>query len=511
MATKPPINADPEVISQTLRDPEFQLHFIENNIAIADKGRNVVPFIFNPVQRHFHLNMGHRNLVLKGSQMGFTSGIMARNLVNTILVPNTTSVIIAHEEFITQRLLAKAKFFEASIPDQYKPTMHHRSSYEMTWDDIGSTFYIGSARSYVFGRGERIDNAHMSEFAFWPDPEKIFDPMSERVPMEGCIVIESTPNGEGNKFHQLWLEAREGEKNGQSVWKAFFYPWWLDSSYRIPRGSEFALAADIADITYTPDEERLIRLHHLDEEQIRWRRRKIHERKGIFWQEYPEDEVTCFLPVSDMVFDRKLLEELAKGAYPAPYSFENAQVWHLPEERGIYVIGADPTVGYGDKAAAVVWDVLNMQYCARLTGLLVPNVFAEKLASLGHYYKDATLVVEANNPGGPVLTALIDIHRYPNIFYWRDLATGKATNKPGWWTTDRSKHYMVDEFRKLLPQVKCCDIDFIREIRNMRYFGTNVDSIAEDDIAMAGMIGIAAKGTSPIVKGFVGAAGWHTW
>jgi len=495
-------------VAGTLRDPEFQLHYIENNIAIADKARNVVPFRFNSVQKHFHMNMGRRNLVLKGSQMGFTSGIMARNLVNTILVPNTTSVIIAHEEFITQRLLAKAKFFEQSIPAKYKPEMHHRSAYEMSWEDIGSTFYIGSARSFVFGRGERIDNAHLSEFAFWPDPEKIFDPLSERVPLEGTMVIESTPNGEGNKFHQLWLEAREGEKTGKSVWRAFFYPWWLDDTYRIPRGSEYALPADIGDLELTGDEVRLMEQHNLDEDQIRWRRRKLYERKGIFYQEYPEDEVSCFLPVSDMVFDRKLMDEKARACYPAPYTFENALVWQQPEENGSYVIGADPTVGYNDKAAATVWDLRDYSHCASLTGMYVPNVFAEKLNSLGLYYNKACLVVEANNPGLPVLTKLLDDYKYPNLYQWRDLTSGRLTNKWGWLTSDKSKHYIVDEFRKMLPRLTTHDIDLVRELRNMRYFGTTIDSISEDDLAMCAMIAIAAKDTMPLVKGYVGSAGW---
>lgn len=464
-----------------------------------------MPFKFNRVQDQLYEGLSSRSIVLKARQFGVTSLIMGLFLVDCITRPNTTSVVIAHEEFITQRLLEKAKVFEASIPDVLKPTMHHRSSYELSWEDIHSTFYIGSARSFVFGRGERIDNALCSEIAFWLNPEKIMVPLNESVPISGKLILESTPNGEGNFFHEKWQEASQGWSRGTSVYRPFFFPWWMDMEYSL--GIEGGLQADaVSPLAYTEEELKLGGRFNLTENQIRWRRYKKNSLGGMFSQEYPEDDQTCFLQVREAVFDIQLINNKLLDCYPAPDVIDGVHVWVKPEEGHTYIIGADPTVGLHDKAAATVWDLLGLRLCARLTGLLEPHIFADKLKALGLMYNKALLVVENNNPGVAVLGYLMD---YTNLYMMRDIITGRPTGRAGWTTSRQTKSYMIQEFKKCLPGLIIPDIELLREAKNFRYLGLDVDIVGEDDLMMSAMLALVARDQTPAVDAFQGTWGWQ--
>jgi len=489
-------------------------YFIENLVLIPNKDRVSVPFKFNKVQQILYnglmemISAGQppRIIVLKASQIGVTSFFMGLFLLDSIGVQNSTSVVIAHEEFITQRLLSKAKTFEASIPEELKPEMSHRSAYELAWADMNSTFYIGSARSFVFGRGERIDNALCSEIAFWTNPERITIPLGERVPRNGMLVYESTPNGEDNFFYEEWEKAK-GWKDGKSTFRPFFLPWWLCEDYKC--SVDEGLAADATTpLKYDAEERWLVKKHHLTEEQIRWRRMKLASLGEMFFQEYPEDDQSCFLQVKETVFDTELLIDKGRSCYPTKDTYENALIWFPPEEGHIYVLGADPTVGRVKKAAATVWDLRGLKLCARLSGMYEPPVFAEKIAQLGRYYNNALLVVESNNPGVAVLSYLAD---YPNLYYQRDLITGRVTNKLGWTTTSQSKSYMIQNFKQLLPQLTIPDIELIKEARNFRYSGLNIETIGEDDIMMSAMLALAARDAAPSRPALVGVTGWQRW
>jgi len=195
------------------------------------------------------------------------------------------------------------------------------------------------------------------------------------------------------------------------------------------------------------------------------------------------------------------------GADQARYisRYEGADVWFPPEEHHIYVLGADPTVGRVKKAAATVWDSLGLKLCARLVGMYEPPQFAEKIKALGKYYNNACLVVESNNPGIAVLSYLMD---YPNLYYHRDIATGRPTMKPGWITTAQSKAYMIQQMKQLLPQMTIPDIELIRELRNFRYSGLQVEVTGADDIAMSAMLAIATREAAPAQPAFIGTWGW---
>lgn len=484
--------------------------YIENTMSIVDRDMNTVPFGFNYSQNHYWPNRTRRDIILKAGQLGFTSIIGADFLHDCITIPGTVSVIVAYEEFITQRILNRVKFFESTIPKEIKPELYHRSSYELTWPEINSTLYIGSARSYTFGRGERLTNFLGTEIAFWPDPKRIMDAVLQRA---NRVILESTPFGEGTYYHEVCQEAI----GGNSIWTMHFYPWWFGEYNTLPPSSDLALPKDrITPLTYTTEELDLIEQvkevygMQLTEGNIRWRRQKINELKENFWFEHPEDIDSCFYTTSEMYFDKDTLDEMAKRCRPPLMQHNNADIWYLPEDGVLYHIGSDPTVGEVNNAAALVWCFKYDKpvHCATLYGRWEPYVFAEKLKALGYYYHTAMNAVEANNPGIAVLQAMQD---YPNLYRRQDIITGIEKGQLGWLTTDSSKSYMMSVFHKYHmmvdgePGIITHDIRLVREARNMRHYGLKVISTGTDDIFMAAAVGLVTKEAKPIKRGFVGA------
>ncbi|KKL52080.1 hypothetical protein LCGC14_2289060 [marine sediment metagenome] len=247
--------------------------YIETLMQVSNKRREKVQFILNRSQilAWPHILPGSRLLVLKARQMGSTTLYIAKFLADCLTVPGTVSVIASENEFATQRALTKAHALYKSIPDNLKPAMHHKSSYEITWPSVDSTMFITTARSNMLIRGDTVHNFLATEIAKWPDPDTAMAAAEEAVPLDsGFIAIESTPWGEADYFYEKIKESR----GGRSSYNFLFLPWPLDPEYRIEEGSELALPGDMGELEYTPEERKIVERFDLDMAQVRWRRRK---------------------------------------------------------------------------------------------------------------------------------------------------------------------------------------------------------------------------------------------
>ena len=513
--------------------------FIENLIPIEDKQRQILRFTPNPIQDDvldWLEPPGGRHIALKPSQVGFSSVVIAFFLADTICVPGTTSVIVAHEEFITQRLLTKAQFYYDQLPAEFKPRMSHRSANEKFFPDLNSVLYIGSARAHVFGRGEPIHNFLADEYAFWPDPERIMVPALQRVPPWGRCIVGSTPNGEDNAFHDLYEQA----KTGRSIWQPHFYPWYQHPEYTLPTGHPLAKTEDRGQIQALDSEEESLLRRGVTEGQLRWRRAKISELEALrrdgqtrlmFGQEFPEDDETCFLAAGDMVHDPSLLDKLARACFPAQYSHEGAQIWEPPVPGRQYIMAIDPGQGKFTESAVTVWrsepnwkvsenpdlppEPLpdKLIHCATLCGHWDPEITARYADSLGRYYLGAMAVPEANSHGIAIITELKNVHRYPQIYLRENPIThGVSANDYGWLTTPRTKPFMVKEFSKHLAYMECADAKIISQARNVRYAATGRQDIyvhlGLSDLYMSACIAVVCHSSLPVARGFAGTAGW---
>jgi len=221
-----------------------------------------------------------------------------------------------------------------------KPALSIDSKSEMRFPKRDSYYFIGTAGQKAFGRGDTVSRAHLSEAAFYADLEKILAGISEAAEY-GQIDIESTPNGR-DKFYDMWNKA----KSGKSPYTPIFIPWFIDLEYSADSMTEkeinglsvsvrkmFAVPNDEMIASYTKEEKLLIAnvmeeyKKELTPGQIKWRRYKIWDKGDLFWQEYPEDDVSCFLQSGRSVF-KKITTDATKKI-PLD-DFDN---WSTKEER----------------------------------------------------------------------------------------------------------------------------------------------------------------------------------
>ena len=475
---------------------------IGNLLYIDDKEGIVRPFVFNEIQSHFQRNKGRRNLILKSRQVGITSSILADMFIDDVCFPHTYCAVVSHETKATQRLLDRVHFYYDSM-EPPKPVKGADSRSEITFPELHSSIYIGTAGSRAFGRGDTIRKALLSEFAFYEDGEKILSGVEDAVPMSGELTLECTPNGEDNIFFEKWSRAREGK----SPYKPFFYPWWMHKEYQLGMDSELSLPEDRGIIIPNGEEQELITNFGISLDQLRWRRYKIAEKGGLFWQEYPEDEISCFITVGNPVFDSIILNSLAQTCYEGERHKQGWQYWIPPTLGMRYTLAADTSSGSptGSYSAAVVLDE-QWRVCATFQARIEPHNFAAILKELGKCYNYAEIVVERNFTGYAVLGHMGD---YPNIYHQRDFLTGKVTANLGWWSNDQTKQYMMSKTKDMFPSLKIWDINLIRQLRSYRYIKNRPTAQSFDDLAISLMIGIAAKAVSGGAHGYQGnVKGW---
>ncbi len=504
--------------------------FIETLLLVEDKSRNRIPFILNPIQQDVLATETGRDIYVKPAQVGLSSLKLAERMIDTVTRPGTNTVLIAFEEHITQRLLDKAQFFyntvnALNIPGF--PQMHHRSSYEKTFPTIHSSMYISSARSFVAGRAETIHHLIADEFAFWEPgaTERILLPALERVPPDGTVDILSTPNGEDNDFCGMYRLGMAGE----SVFTSHFYTWFMHPEYSITSANVHIYKKHIIerlgldkDLHYDLEEQNLVDRFGLNQDQIRWRRYKIFEMRSLrrtgethrlFPQEYPEDDVSCFLAAGDMYYDVDMINEKAKQCYPADVHKLNADIWYPPEEGKYYLLAIDPGQAKITQTAMVVLtydsvdgsDLEVPRYCAKAAGLWTPEIAGAIAKDLATYYNTATITWEANAHGLAMTPILRD---YPNLYYRKDIASEREGSELGWYTSPKTKPYMLSTLHRALPDMKVHDIDFVGQCRNIRLIGDQAVSVGTDDVHDACCIGLVCWDSRPIVRGFVGSSGW---
>ena len=258
---------------------------IEDLFSIIDKTSTVRPFQLNRVQEKYLLeDCTGRDVILKARQQGFSSLILALFTIVFLFKENTRSVIVADNSDNAAELLDRVKFYIRSYEEKRngKIPMKYNSKYELYNEFNGSRYTIGTAENKEIGRSKTITNLHLSEFAFYPDPERLFAGIMQAVVPDGRVIVETTANG-FNYFKEFWDECKAGER----PFKALFYP-----------STDF-----------------------YDQETLETKKRELGR---LFDQEYPSSDSLAFLTSGSLYFDSEALKDYLTKV-------------QKPQEGGIYV------------------------------------------------------------------------------------------------------------------------------------------------------------------------------
>ena len=178
---------------------------------IINKEGQRIAFVLNDYQKLFLTAITNKDVILKSRQIGYSSLILGIFTIDFLLAENSRSVCISHDAPSAQKLFDRVKFFIKSAEEKgLAINLKYNSRNEMVNSDKNSSFYIGAAGSKAFGRGDTITNLHLSEFAYYPEPEAMLASVLQAVVPNGRCIIESTANGM-NYFKTFWDKSKANE------------------------------------------------------------------------------------------------------------------------------------------------------------------------------------------------------------------------------------------------------------------------------------------------------------
>lgn len=329
------------IIRQTLKDN--YPHYSAKCLKIRSKSGVIEPFVLNRVQKYIDARIEEqrgltgkvRAVILKGRQQGCSTYIGGRFYHKTSHRFGCQAFILTHALDATSNLFKMAKRFHDNCPKLVQPEVTTSNTKELIFGRLDSGYKIGTAENKSVGRSATIQLFHGSEVAFWANAAEHAKGILQAIPdMVGTeVVLESTANGVGNYFHQVWQNAEAGI----SDYIAIFVPWFWQEEYRKQLPIDFNL---------TEEEIELKEHYGLSDEQIYWRRQKITDlsvngQDGFkaFKQEYPCNAAEAFQMTGE---DTYILPELVMRARKAK-----------AEPYGPLLIGVDPA-RFGDDRTSII-------------------------------------------------------------------------------------------------------------------------------------------------------------
>jgi len=479
--------------------------YIENFLYIRNKKAEIIPFklnqaqkiVMNIVENDMKLGVPMRYIVLKARQMGLSTLFEGIIFQDTATNENKNSLILAHEEPASQNLFSMSKLYYDYIPDLIRPMKKYSNGKFLVFENpetdenkksdnpgLRSRISIATAGTGEVGRSSTIHNLHVSELAFFPDPKTTMLGLLQAVPDEPntFVVLESTANGVGDYFHELWTKAVKGENEFIPI----FLPWFIDPGYTRPFRSESERKQFIEEVEsttinangetiYTYEKE-LMEKNNLTYEQLNWRKYTIANKcqgdELLFMQEYPATPEEAFISTGRPKFSLKALQKYQTINQEPEKGYLNygedgkvtfmpdkngyVSIWKKPDPEKYYCIGADVAEGLvnGDYSAAIVGDSEDFDIVAMWHGHIDPDLFGIELIKLGKYYNEAYIGVENNNHGLTTLS-IMKREEYWNLYFAKsyDKIADKISQKLGWTTSGRTKPLMIDKLAEFVREM----------------------------------------------------------
>lgn len=412
-------NATAEQVRRLL-DPKF---YLENFCKIKSKEGGLVPLIFKEAQKDIANTIKNepRIMVLKARQIGFSTIITALLYHWTIMNEGVNVVLIGYNTDMAGELLDKVKTFIHTTPEQFRPTIQYNSKYEVSFPKKNSKIIVLPSSENA-GRGYTIHRALLTEFSAWDKAEDKMASIENAVPLNGRIIIETTPRGIGNMFHRMWMAKDNGYVKKEYGW------YW----------------------NYTREEIEIIRARM--------------NNPLLFAQEYE----LAFLSTGRNVFDLETIKKMRvknilnvgdryvdeDGAEHMVREWEGLRVYREPRPGHFYAAGVDVAEGVtgGDYSVVHIWDRTSGEEVGFWRGHLPPDKFAEKLNMWGRFFNNALMAVEINNHGLTTVTILKQL-LYPTMYFRPAKFDGLGSSwsdRLGWKTTKVTRPLMIDDLAQAI-------------------------------------------------------------
>ena len=428
-------------------DPRVFFKFLK----VFDKNKSqLVPFEMNDEQEELlqALLTHNRIVVCKARQIGCSTLIRAYFLWKQYVEQEPTRhAIISYTRDSADHLHSMDKGFYLCLPKPLQRNLSKSTSRTLKFKDTGAELRAftgggkaGATRSFTFS------SAHISEFAFFDDQD---DLLANTIAScgNGQIIIETTPDGPGDKYHRLCMDAPD---NG---WHLCFFPWYQHKNYS--KKSQFHQPT-VPDMTQ--EEEEMRKELKLTKAQMYWRRTQI-QTMGLdkFKREFPSSVEEAFMSNSPLFFPIDIVDSCETIPPTRGSEFYYCDV----QDGEKYAMGIDVAHGSGkDYSTITVVSTTTFQpvYHYR-SNTILPQNFADKIWDIYWTFNEPYTIVEANGPGSLVIFRLEEFGTQ-NLY--------KNDKGKDWHTRKENKLAIYDNLRELLCDgtIRILEETLWSEIRN---------------------------------------------
>lgn len=491
------------------------------------EGGRVIPFNAKPAQLRLREKIAScerrgrpaRIAIFKARRGGMSTETGGKFFHRCITRPYQRALMVAHKGPDARTIFEIYERFYEHLPPEVRPYRSGSRGQMLDFRKLGSQIEVISAESEQAGRGGDAQLCHLSEAAFYNNPEEFLSGLLRQVPSTGdsVVILESTANGPGTWWHDLYTKS----VNGEGGWDWMFSGWYEDPENRLPE--------PIPMDDWTEEEIDLHERFGVDGYQIAWRRYTIDTEmfgdENRFRRENPATAEEGFIRIGDPAWSSEILSQCYQRMEPKFFArvtefgvektgikdpLGQLVVWEEPiaDHDYEYVIGADVGGGLStsDLSVASVWRVSRKPgkwpaQVAEWAGKIDGVTFAQTLTAIGHYYKKALIACEVTGLGRICQHALQKTYYYPRLYRWTRFDAYKATGDTwGWETTWKSKEIMhgLSDWCFRTKRVTMRSPWLMHELINYQNVGgvgpdsEHYKGLSGDDRIMAGMIGLVA-------------------
>ncbi len=485
--------------------PVSSINWIAENLKIINKQGLLVPLEPNNGQRMLNDVMvrqraaGYpvRIILLKPRQVGWSTWSEAEGFYEINISPNRTALCVSADADSTSLVFNMTKIFQAEMPPELRRPTIASNRYEIAYTaPFRSRFLTQTAGKDVLGRGGTTHFFHGSETAYWPKAKESLASVLQMVSstVDTTVILESTANGVGGAFYDMFWQAVERQKNAKSYqgYLPIFFPWFKFSEYQMPlRGKSLGNLDDT--------ERDIKKVYDLTDEQIFWRRLKLEELNGddaMFRQEYPANPLESFTTSGNPVFSEVVIRNQRERCTPEPRycvfsgsdlriedvnrSFNCWQMAHQARAGHEYSIGIDTMEGRLsdvqdiksklDCDAVVVLDRGTSEVVCMYHGRGNQQDLGYQCLWSAQYYNNAWVAPEI--PHSMTVLGIFKEAGYQNLYNRQvhdEQFTSDDSENLGWRTTLVTRKWLVDGLIGLLRD-KAITVMFSEIVEEMRTF-----------------------------------------
>ena len=368
-----------EIISDEYKKcSQDPIHFMRKYCIIQHPTRGKVLFNLYPFQEDSLLQLkDHRyNIILKSRQLGISTLTAGYALWKMIFRSDFNVLVIATKQDVAKNLVTKVRVMNENLPNWLKGKTLEDNKLSLRYAN-GSQIKAISSKGDA-GRSEALSLLIFDEAAFIDRIDEIWTAAQQTLATGGDCIALSTPNGVGNWFHRMWVDAESG--------------------------GEF----------------NTIKLHwtvHPDRDDI-WRAKQTE----LLGKKGASQECDCdFISSGHTVVDGEILQWYNNTYVKDPIEkrgFDsNFWIWEYADYSKKYMVVADVARGDStDYSAFHVFDIDACQQVAEYKGKIGTTEYGNLLISVATEYNTALLVIENANIGWASIQVALD-KGYSNLYY----------------------------------------------------------------------------------------------